>query len=180
MSILNTKKLLAGGLIAMSMAFTGCLTDDTKDPPANTGTALTEVKQDTVWNLQGPTGKLGAYDLVVGAGVASAGPATSKDLLDQSSVGGAGVTFPKTWTSGNGTTFVMGSSVSYATATDSAAIKGFAAGTAVTATTVLAPGTVVLAKLRGTARIAVISIVAVNETSGDNLDNIVFKYKRTP
>ena len=180
MNILSTKKIIAGGLVVLSMALTGCLTDDKKDAaPVDASVKIAfESKSDTIWNLQGP--KRGSFDLMGDSTVPAAGLDGIKDAKDMSSVGTTAVIFPKTWTSTNGTLFVTAAAgFDYANATDSTVIKGYAAGTAAATTKVLAAGDIILAKIRG-AKYAVIKINAVTETSADNLDFVAFIYKRTP
>lgn len=182
----SVKKFSVGGMfigamiLGGSLTLTGCLTDDKEEEPAvNTGTALTVEKTDTVWNLQGPN--KGAYDLVTGEALSSSVAATNKDLVDMGVVQAAGVVWPKSLTSGNGTLFVKAASgFDYAGAKDSSLVKAYAAGTAAATTSALADGDVILAKLRGGSRYAAIKILAVVETSGDNRDYIRFGYRLTP
>lgn len=177
----HSKKILSIGLLAMSVSMTGCLTDDDDDDPAvNKGTALSVEKSDTVWNLQGP--KRGAYNLVAGESVASDGSETVKDVKDMSVVATAGVSFPMTLTSGNGTLFVIApSTFDYATATDSTLIKAYASvATPAAVTPILKANDVILAKLRNSSRYAAIKIKTVNVTSADNLDFFYFGFRLTP
>lgn len=174
-----SKKILGIGLIAVPLTFTGCLTEEDDPAPVNTGVALSAEKKDTVWNLQGL--KRGAYNLVTGVTVASTGSATDKDVLDMAVVGGAGVNWPKTLTSGNGTMFVKAAaSFDFAAATDSSTVKAYNAGTGSAVTPVLANNDVIIAKLRGGTRYAAVKIISVTETASDNLDYFYFGYRLTP
>lgn len=172
--------MFLGALVAASLSMTGCLTDDKKDDkPADKSEALTTESKDTIWNLQGPN--KGAYDLLAGEAVAQSGASSDKDLVDMAMLSGGAIVWPKTLTSLNTTTFVTApSGFDYANATDSTLIKAFAAGTAATTTKVLAANDVILAKVRGGPDYAAIKIYAVNETTSDNKDNIVFGYRLTP
>jgi hypothetical protein len=189
----NVKKLslggfIAGGLIIMSsFSVTGCLTDDKDDDttstPVDNSIKLTNEKtNDTIWNIQGKN--RGSFDLVTGTLVSQSTSDASKDAVDMSTVGTTGVDFPKTWKSLNGGMFVTAASgFDYANATDSSVIKAYAAGGTPSATTkVLAPNDIIIEKLRGGSRYAVIKItdVVVTTAATDNLDYILFNYKLTP
>lgn len=175
-----TKKVLGIGLLVVPITFTGCLTDDDDDDPdVAVGTALSAEKTDTVWNLQGPN--KGAYNLVTGVQVGAAEAAATKDLVDMAVVATAGVTWPKTLTSLNGTLFVKPSGFDYANATDSSTIKAYAAaGTGAAVTPVLAANDIIIAKLRGGSRYAAIKVLAVTETASDNKDYFYFGFRLTP
>jgi hypothetical protein len=181
------KKVTLGGMfvgtamLVGSLTLTGCLTDDKEeDPPKSNAKALTTEKKDTVWNVQGPN--KGAYDLVTGAAVSASTANTTKDIVDLAVVAGGAVTWPKTLGSLNGTMFVAApSTFVYDSATDSTLIKAYAAGGTPTGTTsVLATGTVILAKLRAGGTYAAIKVIKVEETAADNKDYIYFGYKLTP
>ncbi|HAO99604.1 MAG TPA: hypothetical protein DCQ83_06125 [Fibrobacteres bacterium] len=181
MNALSTKKLLIAGLAVATMALTGCLTDDKKDStPTDPAVKIAfESMNDTIWNLQGP--KKGAFDLLGDSAVSASKSDSIKDAKDMSSVGTSAIVFPKTWTSTNGTMFVTAAAgFSYDSATDSTAIRGYKAGTPSATTKVLAAGDIILAKIRGGSKYAVIKIKTVTETSADNLDFVAFSYKRTP
>lgn len=172
--------LLMIGLVS-SVAFTACEKEEEDPTPTQTDTSavLVEKTGGIIYNLQGPN--LGAWDLVNDAAVGAAGSATIKDLIDMSSVDSTGVVFPKKWTTSTGTTFVKAdASFDYANVTENKAHAAFDAGTSASSTGVLAAGDIYIAHndTRFEHGVTVIKIVAVNETTNNNLDNITFVYKK--
>lgn len=141
------------------------------------GTKLIELTnaQMKVWHVQGPNP--GAYDLINSVGKASGDPDTDKDLQDRS----VAPNFTPTWYTGTGnlTQFVRNNSFDYANATAGTVTLAYNAGTQTSSVTSIQNGDIILCRLRGGSRYAVIKVNTVTVTPADNLDNITFAYKMT-
>lgn len=145
----------------------------------STGAALTETVGKYMYNINGPAGETGAFDLKTGTGMASSGSDAVKDLLDINAVG---TTYASKWESKNGATFVKANSFDYTNATKESIKTAFDTGTAADNVD-FAEGDIILVKLsaaRGGDYVA-IKITAVENdfgaSTGGNKGRTTFSYK---
>jgi len=140
----------------------------------------------TIYHMLGA--KAGAWDLVKNVEKKSADAEADKDMKNTTT---AATTpdngfFDAKWEAGNATRYVKVTGFDYATASYESAKAAYAAGTAVAKLAAeVMTGDIFVAKLRGEEKYAVIKIEAVNRTPNnangtfENLDNIVFSYKKS-
>lgn len=132
-----------------------------------------------LYNLQGPTGYKGAWDLVANVAKASADASADKDMKNTTPNPPTGTYgFTVEWVAMNSTMFVSASSLTYATATLEDITAAYAAGTPTATVTTPTVNSLYVAKLRGGSNYALIKVTAINTTTSDNLDNITFSYKK--
>ena len=144
--------------------------------------ALTEAAEAGIlYNINGPTGETGAFDLVAEKGLASSDDEAAKDLLDISAVGeGQKATF----SSANGATFVVAADFDYDAATDKSAEEAYMAGTAAASVDGLEVGSIVIVKLAEDREVsfAVLKITDIDPeagaSTGGNTGTITFTYKK--
>ncbi len=124
--------------------------------------------------------ELGAYDLITDVQVKSSDAATTKDLLDISTVADG---HAAALASANGAMFVKANDFDYAAATAEDAASVYAAGTAVEKTTAVALGDIYIVKLaadRGVEYV-VLKITKVDASVGTSTTNtgvVEFSYKK--
>lgn len=147
--------------------------------------ALNPLKQtggQRVWNILGPVGQKGAYDLNAITGRASNESESLKDLKDLTVVAGGGI-FSESWGSGNGTKFARVTANDWNTATNTEALFDLWETKAATATSTITDinvGDYIVCKTGQNVsfNIYLIRIDAVVNTpaAGDNNDYIEFTY----
>lgn len=129
-----------------------------------------------VWNFAGPNA--GAYEIGVGS-LTSGESNSQKDIQDSISADEIQEqTWPARWTSRNGTTFKKAADNAWSTITNERGIEEAwnAAGEA-QASVEVEDGASYILKLKGGDKYALVTITAVEETTGNNLDYVQFIYK---
>lgn len=129
-----------------------------------------------VWNFHGPNA--GAFDLMDGIAQTKGDPDSDKDIHDSTSTSEI-AQWPGRWTAKNATRFKKVTSYTFANITNTGMLDAAwnASGAEMKFMT-LANGDLYIAKLRGTNTKVLINIVSVTKTSGDNLDNVEFTFKK--
>ena len=152
-------------------------TDEFTVTGGSSGTAVTEMVDKYMYNIHGPTGETGAFDLKAGTGLASSAADANKDLLDINTVG---TTYASKWQSKNGANFVKANSFNYTNATKESIQTAYAAGTPATEVD-FAEGDIILVQLsaaRGGEYVAIkITKVENNFGTGANKGRTTFSYK---
>jgi hypothetical protein len=133
-------------------------------------------KEGQLWNAQGANNS--AYNFLADSSAATSGDSTMMDIVDNTAAG-VGAVYDATWTSANGTTFVIDNNLTFA-ANISQITAAYDAGTEVETTGTLTAGTIVICKnARFPQGYVLVEVTNVEDTSVlDALDNISFNYKK--
>ncbi len=133
-----------------------------------------------VWNINGPTGYTGAFNLMDGVPQTSGDPAADKDIHDSCILAEIN-NWPGRWTSKNGTTFKKVTGYAYDDVKNTGQLDAAwdAAGTE-KKWVLVAKDDLYIAKLRGGNTKVLVQITNVVKTTqqGDNKDYVQFKFKK--